>query len=299
MNGLIIYFSLTENTKKIAHAIHKGMTPLAEECDLVTLKQVDMNSLDKYGLIGLGSPVWAGVPANVEDFIQSLPILKGKHIFAFSTHGTKPERFFPRIVELLTNRGLTMIGTRDWYGSVYLPNLPKPYFTDGHPDEIDLKEAEDFGREMVALSKKIKAGEAEPPPLPSPLPPEAYSSARPRIKKTFHEQKCRFPKCRLCMDHCPMDAIDLSLSPKIFKKGCEHCYFCEMICPEGAIEVDYGAVLDMGVSRARDVFLKALETAEAEGRFRPLVSKKDIGWDTPYYKLHNKHPRYIIPQDEK
>ncbi|MBN1850330.1 MAG: EFR1 family ferrodoxin [Deltaproteobacteria bacterium] len=299
MDCVIVYFSLTKNTKKIAHAIHNAVAPLVARCDLKALKLVDTTKLDNYDLIGLGSPVWAAVPANVERFIQSLPVLEEKHAFVFSTHGTKPERFFPRIVELLQNKGLTVIGTRDWYGSVYLPNLPKPYFTDGHPDAIDLKEAEDFGREMVQLSTKIKSGEAEPPPLPEPLPPEAYGSARPRIKKTFHEKKCRFPECRLCMDHCPMDAIDLSLFPKIFKKGCEYCYFCEMICPEGAIEVDYGSVLEMGVSRAKDVFLKALEKAEAEGRFRPLIAKEDIGWETPYYKLHNKHPRYIIPKDEK
>jgi flavodoxin/ferredoxin len=298
MKCIIIYFSLTENTKKVAFAIHKGLAPLVEQCDLSAIKQVDTECLKQYELIGIGSPVWTSVPANVEAFIKSMPIFNGKHCFVFFTHGANPERFFPKAAELLTARGLTIIGVRDWYGSVYLPNLPKPYFTDGHPDGIDLQEARDFGREIVELSSKLNLGEAVPPELPAPLPPEAYKSNRPRIKMHLNLEKCRFPGCRLCMDHCPVEAIDLTASPPIFMQGCQFCYFCELICPEGAIETDYDSVLDMGITRAKKEFAKALDIAEAEGRFRPLIFRKDVGWDTPYYKLHHTHPRYIIPEGE-
>ena len=58
---------------------------------------------------------------------------------------------------------------RDWYGSVFLPEMPHPYPTDGHPDEIDLKEAEDFGREMVENSRRIHNGQTE---LIPPEPPK-------------------------------------------------------------------------------------------------------------------------------
>jgi Fe-S-cluster-containing hydrogenase component 2 len=263
------------------------------------LKQADVKDLDQYELIGIGSPVWATVPPNVEAFIKKMPISNGTHCFTFATHGTKPDRYFPRAVELLTQRGLSVIGLRSWYCSVYLPNLPKPYFTDGHPDDIDLQEARDFGREMVERSRKIKAGEAEPPELPAPLPPEAYTSARPRMRMKLNLEKCVYPECRRCMDHCPMEAIDLSVSPPVFMRGCQHCYFCEMICPQGAIEADYDAVLEKSLSRARTVFVEALDIAEAEGRFRPLVAREDIGWDTPFYKLYNTHPRYTPSEYKK
>jgi Fe-S-cluster-containing hydrogenase component 2 len=300
MKCLIIYFSLTGNTKKIASAIHKGLTGSGERCDLSTIKQVNMAELKQYDLIGIGSPVWASVPPNVENFITAMPVFNGNHCFVFSTHGASPERFFPRAVELLANRGLTVIGIGDWYGSVYIPNMPKPYFTDGHPDAVDQQEACDFGAKMLELSLKIKAGESLPHELPPPLPPEAYTSSRPRIKMNLNLQECRFPECRLCMDHCPMDAIDLSVSPPIFMRGCQHCYFCEMICPEGAIEADYGSVNKIGIlSRINNVFSEALDIAEAEGRFRRLISKNDIGWDTPYYKKYNTHPRFPLPEDEK
>ncbi|MFC1820515.1 hypothetical protein ACFLZG_05470 [Thermodesulfobacteriota bacterium] len=298
MECLIIYFSLTESTAKIARAIYKGVTSSGVHCEILPLKLVDIQVLEKYDLIGLGSPVWRAVPRNVEIFIGSMPLSQGRHIFTFSTHGAKPDRFFPKIFELLTEKEMTIIGHRDWYGSVNLPNLPKPYFTDDHPDATDLKEAEDYGKEMVKLSLRISAGETDLiPSPPEPLPQSAYRPSRPRIPIELNSQKCQYPECRLCMDHCPMGAIDLSLSPPVFGKGCEYCYFCEMICPEGAIEVDYEKVLNMGISRAKNVFTKELDKAEAEGRFRPLVAREDVGWDTPYFKLHNRHPRYIVPED--
>ena len=46
------------------------------------------------------------------------------------------------------------------------------------------------------------------------------------------------PRCRLCMDNCPVKAIDLSVDPVVFRKGCISCYFCEMLCPTGSIQVD-------------------------------------------------------------
>ena len=58
MKSIIIYFSLTGNTKQIAQAIHKGISPLMEQCDITTLKEIDSSRLHDYDLIGIGSPVW-------------------------------------------------------------------------------------------------------------------------------------------------------------------------------------------------------------------------------------------------
>ncbi len=56
--------------------------------------------------------------------------------------------FFPRVTRYMKRRGMVVIGSFDWYGS-YLSAMPKPYPRDRHPDSIDLKEAEDFGRELA------------------------------------------------------------------------------------------------------------------------------------------------------
>jgi flavodoxin/ferredoxin len=297
MKSIIIYFSLTGNTKKVAHAIHNGINQSVERCDITSLKKADMSRLVEYDLIVFGSPVWGGVPPNVMRFIDAMPSLKKKHCAAFCTHGAAPERFFPMIFERLTKKGLFIIGFNDWYGSVYRPAAPTPYLTDGHPDEIDLQEAEEFGREIAELSRKIYEGKIK---IRTPLPKKEIgprvSLNRPVPK--LNREKCRYPSCSLCMDHCPVGAIDLSVSPPVFGRACSFCYFCEMICPEGAVEADYTAYEEEFRQHARDKFEKVLEEAEREGTFRRLVPLEKIGWDTPYYKVYSSHPRYVIPDDE-
>ncbi len=297
MKSIIVYFSLTGNTKKVAYAIHKGMSSLVEQCDISTIKEVDIKHLADYDLIALGSPVWGGPPSNVRLFMNNLPLLEKKHAIAFCTHGAAPERFFPAVVSSLRAKGLIVIGIRDWYGSGNLPVSPKPYLTDGHPDEIDLQEAEHFGKEMVELSQRISAGQTRLIPQLE-MPMLNPSGGPPRSRPTLNVQKCKYPECRLCMDKCPLDAIDLSISPPVFAKGmCRPCYFCEMICPEGAIEVDYVPLAELEIRQAKTVFAEALKKAESEGRFRRLVPLEKVGWNTPYYIVNNKHPRYIIPKE--
>lgn len=152
---------MSGNTKKIAYAIHTGICRAGEQCDIARLKIVRASDLVEYNLIGLGSPVIARKELpNVTSFIENtMSRVDGKYGFAFCTHGALPGRYLARVVPAMRQRGLTIIGWNDWFGGAYYPVVPKPYFTDGHPDEIDLKEAENFGKEMVERCQKISQGE--------------------------------------------------------------------------------------------------------------------------------------------
>ncbi|MFC1532275.1 hypothetical protein ACFL7M_02750 [Thermodesulfobacteriota bacterium] len=298
MKCIIIYFSQSGNTAKVAHAIHKGMNPIVEQCGIFSIDRADPGDVSEYDLIGIGSPNWRGVPPHVERFIEGMPHLSGIHAFSFSTHGAAPARFFPEIVRLLVKKGLIVIGTRDWYGSVNHPLFPKPYLTDGHPDDIDLMEAEDFGRGLPEISSRLSEGEtALIPPVPPMPPPGTMKRTVP--EKELNPEKCRYPECTLCMDHCRLKVIDLSASPPVFPTKCQPCFFCEMICPEGAIEIDYEPYSQVETNRAHEFFTEALKKAEAEGRFRRLISEEEVGWDTPFYKVYSKHPRVIPGKDDQ
>jgi ferredoxin len=314
MKSIVIYHSNSGNTKKIAEAIYKGMSESGEKCDLVRLLDIDMQDLVGYDLIGLGSYVInIREPGNVTNFIQhNMKSVEGKHAFAFCTHGALPGYYLARVVPAMIQRGLTVIGWNDWFGSVVYPVTPKPYFTDGHPDAIDLKEAEDFGREMVERSRRIYKGETQLIPtlpkgkayeeiyVPVELPPvktqfeewKKLLMAIANIEFKVNATKCKYPKCTICIDNCPTHSIDFSVSPPIFNINCEKCYHCEQICPTGAIEVDYGPFKTAHDPFTISLLQKSLEIFEARGRFRRLVPLKDIGWDTPTWTL--KKPRYKI-----
>ena len=205
-------------------------------------------------------------------------------------------------------KGLTIIGYKDWYGSNFLQHLPKPHLTDGHPDEIDLREAEDFGREMAVKSRRIYSGEVHLiPELPGgktddllwqtePFPYGEVTRVRSIALKQrkVNMEKCRYPECTLCVDNCPMNSIDFSISPPKFKSNCFAEFFCEAICPEGAIEVDFGPLAAVHDIPVKERCVRLLEEAEAKGRFRRLVPLEEVGWDTHLYEVTG-HPR-LIPE---
>ncbi len=315
MKSIVIYYSQTGNTKQIAEAIHSGMSQLAGKCDIAPLREVATRELLNYDLIGLGSPVIDfQEPAIITDFINDLPSLKGRYSFSFCTHGTCPGKYIARTVRALRRKDLTVTGWNDWYGSVFIPYIPKPYYTDGHPDEIDLKEAEDFGREIMERSWRISKGESRfIPKLPRKEKYDRLYGVSPvlkdfpgyerltqedweRLKPRLNVEKCRYPKCTICMDNCPTHSINPSQSPPISHQTCEPCqlWFCEQLCPVGAIEVDWEPFAK------REKFHKLLFSRLAEPikefkdlrRFRSLVSTEK-GSDKPLYKI-DKHPRLII-----
>ena len=265
MRGIVVYYSATGNTAKIAKAIHRGMSA-SMECAIAPLKKADPQTMAQYDLIALGAPIWYfREPANVRLFIHALPDLTGKLCVPFCTHGASPTGFFWSMVPMLTKKGLTVIGYNSWYGSVYqVLHAPKPYFTDGHPDDIALREAEDFGREMAGRARRIAWGETGLiPELPKgpkadslwqshevfrPFPPPPAKPGEPArpappprespVVRTVDMERCTYPGCTLCIDTCPVNAIDFSKRPVLFRKSCLNCALCDKMCPQLAIEVD-------------------------------------------------------------
>jgi flavodoxin/ferredoxin len=298
---IVIYFSQTGNTEKIARAIQAGVKQLTGHCDIAKIKDVNPRRLYEYDLIGLGCPVIGGEPDNISAFINNLRFVGGKHAFAFASHGAQPDDLFPSMVPRMQRRGMVVIGMRGWYGDCYLLTMPQPYATAGHPDEIDIKEAEVFGREMVERSWRISAGESAlipqvPPARPLPkgrddVTPKSFPSL---VK--FSKEKCLYPQCRLCMDNCPMEGIDLSVEPPVIGKPCLGCEFCARLCPTGAIDAgDFYIAMSGAHSSVLNLHpFPALDKAEAEGRFRRLLPKEKIGLDTYGYTVSKKHPQWII-----
>lgn len=171
MKSIVIYYSQTGNTKRIAQAIQEGIKRQTGQCDIARLKEIKPEDWVNYDLIGIGSPIWSSCPTtNVIYYIKRLPpAVKGKHAFFYCTHGVLPGRCIIRGVRPLQEQGLTVIGWRDWYCGASLPGHAKPWFSDGHPDEIDITEAESFGAAMAEHSRKVSLGRTDiVPVLPSP-----------------------------------------------------------------------------------------------------------------------------------
>jgi flavodoxin/ferredoxin len=340
MKCIVIYYSVSGNTGKIAQAIHKGMGRLADHCDIVAIKGTDgvpgmrLAHLLEYDLIGIGSPIWNNtLPPNVLAFIDDfpsfhktylhktafekrLPLKQRKHCFFFLTHGVHPGDGMKKAWASVKGKELTIIGWNDWYGAAFSTWMGKPHAADGHPDDIDLKEAEEFGKQMVERSRRISGGETGL--IPELLTGEDYVREYgyyPDRKVylgakwlshlynvSIDMEKCT--RCGLCAEHCPMDNIDLDADSPVLG-NCMWCTVCEMVCPTGAVDCEMERVKqnqagsegeDVIYERLRGPFFEDIQKRmRPEKRLRALVTQEELG-KAGFVADITGHPRLKIPE---
>jgi ferredoxin/flavodoxin len=311
MRSIVIYYSMTGNTKRIATAIQQGIGP---ECKLVSMDSINGRDLLDYDLIGIGAPaIGYREPPIVTEFMKNLPRLKGRYAFTFCTHGTCPCGFVAEMVTALRKKGLKVTGWNDWFGSAFMPYIARPYYTDGHPDSMDIEEAKEFGKEILGRTLKISKGErALIPRLPRKGQYDKSYGTKPRpeelpkdlsiplsdwekLKPAVDWGKCI--SCGECVDHCPNHAITMDDKIIISHKACGPCHiwFCEEVCPAGAIEVNWEP-MEIRQKSTRIYFAKLAESMmkyKELRRFRILFPPGEEGTKEPLSR-RKQHPRIKV-----
>lgn len=267
MRGIVAYYSATGNTQKVAKAIHSGIKGVLGDCDIGSIMKTDPKDVQGYDVVAIGGPLWYWrEPSRLRRFVYDMPKMDGKLCIVFCCHGSSPCGFFYSFAPAVLKKGLKIIGWNDWYSSMYqVLHLPYPYLTHGHPDKIDLEEAETFGREMAEKAQKIAAGDTGLiPELPkgpdadwlwrpyvidgkkrhvpgtekSDSVPGSYILGEDEPRRKIIKDKCLYPECTICMDNCPMSAFDLSKAPPEITRRCKECSLCELMCPHEAIDLN-------------------------------------------------------------
>ena len=163
-NTLVIYHSLTGNTKKVAEAIFEAL-PLPKAIHPIA----EVSGLEEYDLIFIGFPVQShAVPYQAERFLRSIP--EGKKIALFSTHGSLTgSRLSREAIEhaVVISSQAKLISTFSCRGKVspqaleLLSRSPEheawadmAASASTHPNEQDLSEARAFARWVITLSRQ-------------------------------------------------------------------------------------------------------------------------------------------------
>jgi flavodoxin/NAD-dependent dihydropyrimidine dehydrogenase PreA subunit len=285
MKVLIICFSQTGNTEKIAASIGQGINQAGNSCDFVDIKKADIARIREYDLVGLGTPTFFyREPINVRSFLQKLGSPTAPHWFLFCTHGSQIGNTFFYMANALSEKGAKVVGTYDCYAASSLQFYPQPMHTHGHPDTIDIEQAVAFGSSIGAISQRIKNGDEKLVPTieridhtwwaeqSSVLTPELFRAVSPPL--CIDTATCT--KCLLCQEECPVDAIDIEAEPpQIQKANCIYCWYCEKRCPVRAIRADWSSFAKNARSNLAK-YVEILQKAEAEGKFRPYLDYKKI-----------------------
>jgi hypothetical protein len=98
-------------------------------------------------------------------------------------------------------------------------------------------------------------------------------------------------KCKVCVEHCPRDAIELGIVPRINGRKCIGCAACIAVCPNEAIGVNWFATMPktfreklaeyaLAASKKNNIYinfaLSITKDCDCDGRaFKPIAA--DIG----------------------
>jgi flavodoxin len=150
MKTLILYVSVHHgNTEMVARVMANILN-----ADLLQVRQADASMFEKYDLIGFGSGIYFGKHhESLLNFVNKLPMLRNKKAFIFSTSGLRKIRFFhdfdKPLEERLQRKGFDIIGGFSCRGfDTYRATKLVGGINRGRPNAQDLKQAEDFARDL-------------------------------------------------------------------------------------------------------------------------------------------------------
>mgnify|MGYP001045513675 CR=1 FL=1 len=159
---LVIYFSQTGNTKKVAEAIYQAL-----EGDKVIKAVNEVQEVDEFHLMFIGFPVHShGVPFKIERLLKQIP--QGKKIALFCTHGSHTGSRLSRealehaVTVASKAKILATFSCRGRVSHAALEALSKSpehiawtemaASAQSHPTEGDLEDASSFARWVITLS---------------------------------------------------------------------------------------------------------------------------------------------------
>lgn len=143
MKALIVYMSVHhQNTFKIAQAMARTL-----DAQMVTASDANAKEVEDADIIGFGSGIYMFKHhALLLKFVDSLPVMKGKKAFIFSTHGApKVSGYHNELKKKLVGKGFDIIGEFDCMGwDTFGPLALIGGTSKGKPDESDMAAAVKF-----------------------------------------------------------------------------------------------------------------------------------------------------------
>lgn len=152
---LIVYFSRSGNTKKMAEYVRQGAEQSGAGVELKDIKDTKIDELLKADGIIIGSPTYYGLPAAeikrfLDDSVKYHGQLEGKAAGAFSSAaniGGGNETTILAILQAMLIHGMVIPGTSkgDHYGPVSI----------GAPDDRVMKQCIALGKRITELAGKL------------------------------------------------------------------------------------------------------------------------------------------------
>ncbi len=247
MKCKIIYLSLTGNTKRATEKVKNGINKSGHECELLEIRDfTNTSEFNEFDFFGFMAPVHAfGVPTIFTRFLKTIPRINGKYAFIGATGATNFGSFFSNVNKILIEKGFTSIAKL----SVYAPQTYTPLNSPGNEKYIykdaELQKAYNFGINIFNEYNEIVLKKSKNPPKFTQIIGTSLFSmianndtSLRMLLGTIKINKETCTKCKICLENCAWNAIEIDSKtsfPKRIKNKCGGCCACINLCPEGAL----------------------------------------------------------------
>jgi flavodoxin/ferredoxin len=244
MNILLVYFSQTGNTRKVAETMAEAFRDKGHTVRSLSIKEALPEDIKGCEVMGIGTPCFESqAPTPVKNFLRALPPLYGKPAFVFATSGGMPGRVLYDLTSIIQKKGASVLAGFMGRGTVHHPAPCIMGRMPGRPNQEDLGRARLFAESLLKHLQTAQFG-----PMPEgrkdalTLQVGFYELvaliAQPFLlrillpKPKIDQALCN--QCGICDQECPMQSITLNPYP-VLDGRCIRCYHCQNICPQTAI----------------------------------------------------------------
>ncbi|MFW9835767.1 MAG: EFR1 family ferrodoxin [Candidatus Thorarchaeota archaeon] len=244
MNVLILYFSATGNTAKMAKVIEERFAEVGCKVTMANMTSYENRQekidLTPYEAVVFGAPVHSRrAPRVVREWLRTLNG-QGKKCSMFFTYGgfgVHPTHYSTR--QILEEQHFRVVSSAEFL-SAHTFNLGGWKAMEGRPDERDFDVAKEYVERTYTRfinEDENLLGELEKTEYPEELLDAAEASRFKKVTQlpTRGGQECGM--CLVCEELCPTGAIKAE-SGEADKGRCIACLACVANCPEQVLEIN-------------------------------------------------------------
>ncbi|MHA2270972.1 MAG: EFR1 family ferrodoxin [Candidatus Hodarchaeales archaeon] len=249
LNILLIYSSLTGNTKTMTEKIANQFANLGHNCTIKNLvyeqESLTNEALQEYDLIGFGTLVTGYQPIyHFKDYMKTVRALQGKGVFVYCTYGGKCGAGLKHMKKALKKSSGTFLGGDAFVSSdeIQLLLYCGWYFNHNRPNQEEFDQAKGFVDSILQNYSSFKAGQKFKAPLRkggtfTGMMSRVYTRRIVAFLCGVKIDSTKCNQCGWCVGICPSHCLVLeegAASPRIEGK-CQGCAYCERRCPQRAI----------------------------------------------------------------
>jgi ferredoxin/flavodoxin len=244
---LVLWYSQTGQTRRYAKLIGCILKSKGLEVDARDMQTFDKNILPGYDFVIVGTPVfYYDIPANVSDWLKTIPSIAGTPVAAFVSFGG-PEgnqhNASTHLLKLLADKGGAPVG-RDAFRNI--ASYPTPKWDSANqisgqhlPNAATFDQARRFTTDTL---ERITRNETIPVSYELALReglrtlPLVWLNKKAISKHTVDAEKCI--GCETCVKKCPTKAINPA-KQTVDRDKCLACFGCLNNCPADAVMMEY------------------------------------------------------------